>query len=128
MNLFSLRISTEIAGVLTTALLHFIWQGAVLPLILISLVKILGVKTIRVRYLLSVGMLMAMGLAPLLTMALQRGTTAPTPAVEPSGPSNIVVNDQTATISGINLQWRQVSDVLRRPDVEAVIKVWIVKK
>src|SRR5215469_18219532 len=70
MNPFSSNFLPEFAELLTSALLHFVWQGAVLTLILLVTVKLLDVRTARLRYLLSVGTLLMMAVAPIATAAL----------------------------------------------------------
>ena len=49
MNPFSMNFVAEFAELLTTALIHFVWQGAVLTLILLVTVKLLDVRTARLR-------------------------------------------------------------------------------
>ncbi|HEY4258707.1 MAG TPA: efflux RND transporter periplasmic adaptor subunit, partial [Schlesneria sp.] len=46
---------------------HFVWQGIGLALILLILVKLGNVRSARYRYLLSVGILAMMGIAPVMT-------------------------------------------------------------
>ena len=61
MNPFSMNFVAQFAELLTTVLIHFVWQGAVLTLILLVTVKLLDVRTARLRYLLSVGTLLVDG-------------------------------------------------------------------
>jgi hypothetical protein len=64
----SMSFLAGFAGLLTTALVHFAWQGAFLSLLLLAVVKLLGVRAVRLRYLLSVGTLLLMGMAPIVTV------------------------------------------------------------
>ena len=94
MNAFSMRFVAEFAELLTTALIHFVWQGAVLTLILLVMVKMLNVKTARLRYLLSVGTLLTMGMTPFLTILLHNNGKSPRgDSVEVSGQSNLVAEE-----------------------------------
>ena len=77
MNFFSMRFVAEFAELLTTALIHFVWQGAVLTLMLLIVVKMLNVRTAHLRYMLSVATLLIMGMAPLLTVALVHNGRSP---------------------------------------------------
>lgn len=70
MSILWTRFIPEFAELLTAALIHFIWQGAVLGLMLLVALKMMNVGTARIRYLLSISVLLMMGLAPLLTIAL----------------------------------------------------------
>ena len=94
MNLVSMDFVAKFAGLLTTALIHFVWQGAVLALILLATVKLLGVRTARLRYLLSVGTLLVMGMAPIVTAILHhRSDSQPHHlSIEMTGRSNPIDN------------------------------------
>lgn len=59
-----------VAKIVTEALIHFVWQGALLMLILLIVVKMFSVTSARQRYLLSVFTLLMMGMAPCLTIVL----------------------------------------------------------
>ena len=112
MNPFSMNFVAEFAELLTSALIHFVWQGAVLALILLVTVKLLDVRTARLRYLLSVGTLIMMGMAPIVTAMLHyQGNSRPQHSpVEMSGQSNPVIEKHTA-ISAINTTGRIVADL-----------------
>jgi beta-lactamase regulating signal transducer with metallopeptidase domain len=53
-----------------SALMHFVWQGAALALVLLAAVKVLNVQAARTRYLMSVGTFLAMAAAPVLTIGV----------------------------------------------------------
>ncbi len=134
MNLFSMNFVAEFAELLTTALYHFVWQGAVLTLILLVAVKLLDVRTARLRYLLSVGTLLMMGMAPIVTaMFHHQGNSQPQhSAVEMSGQSNPIIEEHTA-INGINTTGRIVADLQNgsatpwNPSIEVyVLFAWLV--
>ena len=112
MNPFSMNFVAELAEPLTTALVHFVWQGAVLTLILLVTVKLLDVRTARLRYVLSVGTLLLMGLAPIVTAMLHhQGNSRPQHSpVEMSGQSNPIIEEHTGT-SAINTTSRIVADL-----------------
>ena len=105
MNPFSMNFVAEFAELLTTALFHFVWQGAVLTLILLVTVKLLDVRTARLRYLLSVGTLLMMGMAPIVTAMLHhQGNSQPQHSpVEMSGQSNPIIEEHPATTPSIRL-------------------------
>ena len=98
MNPFSMNFVAEFAELLTTALIHFVWQGAALTLILLVTVKLLDVRTARLRYLLSVGTLLMMAMAPIVTAMLHRqGNPQPQhSSVAMSGQSNPIIVQHTA--------------------------------
>src|SRR5271170_8012912 len=100
MNPFSMNFVAEFAELLTTALIHFVWQGAILTLILFVTVKLLDVRTARLRYLLSVGTLVLMGMAPIVTAMVHhhRNSQSQHSPVEISGPSNPTIKEH-ATIN-----------------------------
>ena len=105
MNPFSMNFVAEFAELLTTALVHFLWQGAVLALILLVTVKLLDVKTARLRYLLSVGTLLMMGMAPIVTAMLhQKGNSQPqhSPA-HMSGQANPIIDEHARQAPSIRL-------------------------
>jgi membrane fusion protein, multidrug efflux system len=111
MNPFSMDFVAEFAELLTTALIHFVWQGAVLTLILLVTVKLLDVRAARLRYLLSVGTLLMMGMAPIITAMLHhRGNSQSHYPVEMSGRSNPIIDEHTA-INPINTTGRNVADL-----------------
>src|SRR5579863_9695270 len=112
MDPFSMNFVAEFAELLTTALIHFVWQGAVLTLILLVTVKLLDVRTARLRYLLSVGTLLMMGMAPIVTAMLhQRGNSQPQHSpLDMSGQSNPIIEEPTA-INAINTAGRIVADL-----------------
>jgi beta-lactamase regulating signal transducer with metallopeptidase domain len=70
-----------------SALMHFVWQGAALALVLLAAVKALNVQAARTRYLMSVGTFFAMAVAPVLTIGVSRydadGWTTPATAAGP---------------------------------------------
>ncbi len=98
MNPFSMNFVAECAELLTTVLVHFVWQGAVLALILLVTVKILDVRSARLRYLLSVGTLLLMGMAPIVTAMLHRqGSLRPQHLpVAMSAQSSPIIEEHTA--------------------------------
>ena len=98
MSLFSFRFFTEIAESLTIALIHFVWQGAVLTLLLLVVVKMLDVRTARLRYLLSVGTMLMMGMAPFLTavMCLSSNSVPRQSPIDVSVPSNAIADADSA--------------------------------
>jgi len=67
MNPITERFIADFAGILTTVLIHFVWQGAILSLALVLVVKLFDVRSAQHRYLLSVGTLLLMGVAPFFT-------------------------------------------------------------
>ena len=107
MNSFSMNFVAGFAGLLTTALIHFLWQGAVLTLILLVTVKLLDVRTARLRYLLSVCTLLMMGLAPIVTAMWHHQTNSQPQhsRLEVSGRSNPIIDEHTA-INAINANGR----------------------
>ncbi len=134
MNPFSMGFVTEFADLLTTALVHFVWQGAVLALILLVTLKLLDVRTARLRYVLSVGTLLVMGLAPIVTAVLHhQGNSQPQHSpVEISGQSNPIIEKHTA-INAINTTGRIVADLQKgsanpwNPSIEVyVLFAWLV--
>ena len=134
MNPFSMNFVAEFAELLTTALFHFVWQGAVLTLILLVTVKLLDVRTARLRYLLSVGTLLMMGMAPIVTAMLHhQGNSQPQHSpVEMSGQSNPIIEEHTA-INAINSTGRIVADLQKgsatpwNPSIEVyVLFAWLV--
>jgi membrane fusion protein, multidrug efflux system len=131
MNPFSMNFVAEFAELLTSALFHFVWQGAVLTLILLVTVKLLDVKTARLRYLLSVGTLLMMGMAPIVTAMLHhQGYSQPQhSAVEITGQSNPIIEEHTA----INATGRIVADLQKgsatawKPGIEVYVLIaWLV--
>ena len=134
MNLFSMNFVAEFAKLLTTALVHFAWQGAVLALVLLVTVKVLDVRAARVRYLLSVGTLLMMGMAPIVTAVLhQEGSSQPRHSpVAMSGQSDPIIEEHTAN-SAVNTIGRVVADLqhgsatLWNPGIEVyVLFAWLV--
>ena len=105
MNPFSMNFVAEFAELLTTVLIHFVWQGAALALILLVTVKLLDVRSARLRYLLSVGTLLMMGMAPIVTAMLHRqGSSQPRQLpVAMSAQSSPIIGEHTAvnTAGGI---------------------------
>ena len=95
MNPFSMNFVAAFAELLTTALVHFLWQGAVLALILLVTVKLLEVRTARLRYLLSVGTLLMMGMAPIVTALLhyQANSKPQHSPLEMSGRANPIIDE-----------------------------------
>ena len=112
MNPASMNLVPEFAELLTSALIHFVWQGIVLTLILLVTVKLLDVRTARFRYLLSVGTLFLMGMAPIVTAMLHdQGNSRPKHSpFAISGRSNPNINEPT-TINVINTASRIVGDL-----------------
>ena len=131
MNPFSTSFVAEFAELLTTALIHFVWQGALLTLILLVTVKLLDVRTARLRYLLSVVTLLMMGMAPIVTATLHhQGKSQPqhSPA-EMSGQSNPPIEEHTA----INTTGRIVADLQKgsatgwNPSIKVYVLIaWLV--
>ena len=134
MNPFSMNFVAEFADLLTTALLHFVWQGALLALILLVTVKLLRVRTARFRYLLSVGTLLMMGIAPIATAMLhQEGRSRPQYSpVRMSGQSNPIIEKHTAvsainTTGPIGADLDQGSATPWNPSIEVYVLVaWLV--
>ena len=131
MNALSMNFVAEIAELLTTALIHFVWQGAVLTLILLVTVKLLDVRTARLRYLLSVGTLLMMGLAPIVTAMLHhQGNSQPQHfPVEMSGQSNPIIEKHTglSTTGRIVVDFQNGSATPWNPSIEAyVLFAWLV--
>ena len=112
MNPSSMNVLGGFAELLTTALIHFVWQGIVLTLILLVAVRLLRVRAARLRYLLSVGTLLMMGMAPIVTTMLHRqGHSRPQHSpVEMSGQSNPIFKQQPA-VNAINMPGRIVADL-----------------
>jgi beta-lactamase regulating signal transducer with metallopeptidase domain len=112
MNPFSMNFVAEFADLLTTALIHFVWQGAVLAFILLVTVKLLDVRTARLRYLLSVGTLLMMGMAPVVTAMLHyQGNSRPQPSpARMAGQANPIIAEHTAK-SAIDTTGRIVADL-----------------
>lgn len=122
MNLFF----SEIAESLVTALLHFVWQGAVLALILFSVVKLFDVRSARSRHALSVVALMLMAFAPILTILWSRYDATPIPSAQLLGQSQVVVNNNASIAGATEFDWRQIPANWRRSDVKlAVIFTWL---
>jgi membrane fusion protein, multidrug efflux system len=131
MNPMSMNFVAEFAELLTTALIHFVWQGAVLTLTLLVTVKLLDVRTARLRYLLSVGTLLMMGMAPIVTAMLhhQRNSQPQHSPVEMSGQSNLIIEEHTAN----NATGRIVADLQKgsatpwNPSIEVYVLIaWLV--
>src|SRR5581483_8049663 len=102
MNPFSSNLFLpELAELLTAALIHFVWQGALLTLFLLVTVKLLDVRTARQRYLLSVGTLLMMGTAPVLTAIwhCQANSQSAHTLVGRQGASAPTIGDQTTASS-----------------------------
>lgn len=129
MNQFSTTFVTIFAELLTTALVHFVWQGAVLTLVLLIMVKMLDVRTARLRYLLSVGTLLAMGIAPILTMSLhQTGNATPRHSEDVSDRSSAMIQEHSATTAAgdIDTDLQKVSADPWNPLVEVcVLMAWL---
>jgi membrane fusion protein, multidrug efflux system len=134
MNPVPMKFLAEFAELLTTALIHFVWQGAVLTLILLVTVKLLDVRTARLRYLLSVGTLLLMAMAPIVTALLHHhGNSQPQHSpVEMSGQSNPIIEEHTAR-NAIDTTGRIVADLHKgpatpwTPSVEVyVLLAWLV--
>ena len=131
MNPFSMSFVAEFAELLTTALIHFVWQGAVLTLILLVIVKLLDVRTARLRYLLSVGTLLVMGMAPIVTAMLHhQGNSQPEHSpVELSGQSNPIIEEHTAinTAGRIVAALQKGSATPWNPSIEVYVLIaWLV--
>lgn len=115
------------AELLTAALIHFVWQGAALALILLVTLKLLDVKTAQVRYLLSVAALLLMGAAPIVTAVWHHvGNPQPQALVErprPPGAEQGAVNASNATPSIV--PFLQRGSLNPRLEVHVLI-VWLV--
>ena len=84
-------MSTQMVEIIGTALLHFLWQGAALAVLL--LVAISFTRNARLRYLLGVGSLVLMALCPIATVAfLQRPVASPVSAIDYSAVAPAVSN------------------------------------
>ena len=84
-------MSTQMVEIIGTALLHFLWQGAALAVLL--LVAISFTRNARLRYLLGVGSLALMALCPIATVAfLQRPVASPVSAIDYSAVAPAVSN------------------------------------
>ena len=129
MNLFSMRFVAEFAELLTTALMHFVWQGTVLTLILLVIVKMLDVRTARLRYLLSVGTLLMMGLAPIMTISLHHnGNSPPRPSLEVSDHSTAVIEERPIPAMAVHPAAILEQDSIRpwNPSIEVYVLIaWI---
>jgi membrane fusion protein (multidrug efflux system) len=133
MKLVSMDFVAEFAELLTTALMHFVWQGAVLTLILLGSVKLLDVRTARLRYLLSVGTLLMMGMAPIVTAILHHQADSQ-PRYSPvgmSGRSGAMIEEHTAagaidTTGPVVVDLQGGSATLRNPDIEVYVLIaWL---
>ncbi len=133
MNPFSMNFVAECAELLTTALFHFVWQGAVLTLILLVAVKLLDVRTARLRYLLSVSTLLMMGMAPIVTAMLhyQGNSQRQHSLVGMPGQSSPIIEEPTAT-NAVNTTGRIVADLRKglatpwNPGIEVyVLFAWL---
>ncbi len=124
MSPLSMNFVAEFAECLTAALIHFVWQGAVLALLLLATVKLLDVRTARLRYLLSVGTLLMMGLAPIVTVMLhhQGGSPRQHSPVELAGQSGFLIADHTAA-SASDTTGRTVLDLPKRSAAPASFRV-----
>lgn len=67
MNRFSSSFVTSFAELLTISIIHFVWQAVVLALLLVVVLKLWNVRSAHNRYVLSIGVLLLMGLAPVVT-------------------------------------------------------------
>jgi beta-lactamase regulating signal transducer with metallopeptidase domain len=84
-------MSTQMVEVTGTALLHFLWQGAALAVLL--LVAISFTRNARLRYLLGVGSLALMALCPMATVAfLQRPVATSASSIDYSAVAPAVSN------------------------------------
>ena len=108
--------------------------GCVLTLILLVTVKLLDVRTARLRYLLSVGTLLMMGIAPIVTAMLHHQGNSPPQhfLVEMSGRSNPIIEEHTA-INAVNMTGRIVVDLQKgsaapwNPSIEVYVLIaWLV--
>lgn len=79
MNRFSSSFVTSFAELLTISIIHFVWQAVVLALLLVVVLKLWNVRSAHNRYLFSVGVLLMMGLAPVVT-AIWHQSVRPSPA------------------------------------------------
>lgn len=126
MNYFDSVFASEISELVASALLHFVWQGAILALILFFTVKIGRIRSARTRHLLSNMTLLSMALAPVLTMVWSLYDTVPMRAEELSGqpPTGFPGPFQVSDAS--NSEWRQLSTIWHRPDFRlAVLFLWL---
>ena len=62
---------------LTWTLLHFLWQGAILTILLASTTQLLGIQSMATRYRLSLATLVLMVVCPLATFWLVRPEQVP---------------------------------------------------
>ena len=130
----SMDFVAEFADLLTTGLIHFVWQGAVFTLILLVTVKLLDVRTARLRYLLSVGTLLMMGMAPIVTAILhhQGNSQLQRSPARMAGQSNAMIEEHTAN-SAIDTTGRVFADLQKgsatpwNPGIEVyVLLAWLV--
>ena len=116
----------DLAEALTTTLLHFVWQGSVLAVLLILTVKLLGIRSIRVRYLLSVGTLVAMSLAPVITLSVHQRSTIPMPATLLAGYQSPIQNDGVGLAKRFHSDWQFAEHVAHRPEFQAIVLIsWL---
>ncbi|HVQ27945.1 MAG TPA: M56 family metallopeptidase [Vicinamibacteria bacterium] len=107
------------------ALLHFVWQGALLGLLLAMLNLVLRHAAPQVRYLLAASTLLAMLLAPFATFALVQPSVASALRADPGITTESSLADPFAAIpmpraAGGSLSWADL-----RPRVEARLP-WLV--
>jgi|GEM_PF-869212 len=105
MTPFSMNFVAGFAEVLTAVLVHFVWQGAVLTLILLGMLKLLDVKAARPRYLLSVATILLMGVAPLVTAMWHQQSHLPSRPSQTdwSQQASVVIEDQPAMSGSVSL-------------------------
>lgn len=70
--------------IVATALLHFLWQGALIHAVLALLLRIARHRDAGVRYTMSVVALLLMAVAPIVTAAVLAGSSAGAGPVQPS--------------------------------------------
>lgn len=126
MSPFSLHVSPQIANLLTTALAHFVWQGAALALMLFVVVRLLGIRSAQTRYLLSVATLLMIGLAPVLTIVWHRHDLETIHAGELSGGPATALPQKVALATSNNGALKHATASLHRPGVQrAVMTAWL---
>ncbi|HVX13011.1 MAG TPA: efflux RND transporter periplasmic adaptor subunit [Pirellulales bacterium] len=132
MNPFSSNFLAEFAELLTTALLHFVWQGAVFVLLLLVAVRLFDVRTARRRYLLSVGALFMMGMAPIATAIWHQQAGSPAqPVIDLSDRSGAMVEEHAATgairtTDSITAGLSTKSAISRHPRIEVYVLItWL---
>ena len=126
MSFVSDRFPPQIADVLTAALAHFVWQGTVLSLMLFFAVRLIRIRSVQIRYLMSVTTLVLMGLAPLLTIIWHQRSLAPIHAIGTTVSTSAVLAHTQADGKAVMAEVNQVFAFFHGPEIQrAIMFSWL---